>query len=359
MRHALRAVPVRRLLALLLLASAIVPGTWLRDPPRDSNPALDLRFTPVPLPAKPEMARLLGPFKLERAWRLTGRHYEFEGFSALVPLGQSRLRALSDKGFMFAFSPPGAPPSEPLFRSIHRSLDYLKKYRDAESATVDPATGTVWIGWEFSNAISRHDPAFTHSQTVEPGAMRGWGKNIGPEAMTRLVDGRFVVLREGFSGKGEKHRHPALLFSGDPVESAPSESFVFSGPEDFSPTAMAQLPDGRVLILMRKVDWPIPPRFSGRIVLADPADIAAGGVWKGKVVAKLAPPLPVDNFEGLAIRPRKDGKLTVWLISDDNGMVLAQRTLLWKLTLDTAKLPSLPKHEKAREKPARSSEKPD
>ena len=265
---------------------------------------------------------------------------------------------MSDNGVMLAFSPPGSPPIPPVFRSIHDHESLLKKYRDAESATIDPATGTVWIGWEHSNAITRHEPDFSGSKLIKPEPMRGWGTNSGPEAMVRLADGRFVVLREGFERLAEKRRHAAVLFSGDPTESPLYEGFVFDGPEDFSPTDMAQLPDGRVLILMRKVVWPIPPRFAGLIVLADPAEIEKDGLWKGKVLAKLESPLPTDNFEGLAIEPHKDGTLTVWLISDDNRMA-TQRLLLLKLALDPKKLPPPGRHEKAREKPARSSEKPD
>ena len=155
--------------------------------------------------------------------------------------------------------------------------------------------------------------------------------------MVRLADGRFVVLREGFNGWFEDRQHKAVLFSGDPILYGEPRKFTFDGPAGFSPTDMAQLPDGRVLILMRSLVWPMPARFSGRIALADPADIVPGGVWWAKEIAKLVPPLPLDNLEGLAIRPRKDGKVTVWLISDDNNAV-AQRTLLWKMVLDPADL---------------------
>ena len=114
--------------------------------------------------------------------------------------------------------------------------------------------------------------------------------------------------------------------------------FTFAGSREFSPTDMAQLPDGRVLILMRRLVWPFPLRFACRIVIADPAAIRAGAVWQGTEVAKLSSSLPVDNFEGLAIEPRGGGRVTVWLISDDNHAA-TQRTLLWKLAVDPARLP--------------------
>src|SRR5262249_24481649 len=104
----------------------------------------------------------------------------------------------------------------------------------------------------------------------------------------------------------------------------PPRRFTLVGPSGFRPTDMAQLPDGRLLILMRKLLWPAPARFAGRIVVADPHELDHGNLLHGAVVAKLSSSLPVDNFEGLAIEPRADGKVTVWLISDDNG-ALSQR----------------------------------
>ncbi|MCB2061067.1 MAG: esterase-like activity of phytase family protein [Novosphingobium sp.] len=347
---------MRRILALLILVAALAPGTWLREALRPPSYTLDLRFVPVPLPPETELARHLGPFHLEAAWELESSHEDFGSYSALVPLGDGRLLAFSDRGFMLRFSPPGSPASQPFTGPIRRGTSMLKKNRDAEAATIDPTTGTIWIGWEYRNAISRLDRTLSGFRTIEPPAMHDWGDNSGPEAIVRLADGRFLVLREGFDGLLEDRRHQALLFAGDPVAGILPEVFDFAGSRGFSPTDMAPLPDGRVLILMRKLVWPFPPRFAGRIVLADPAAIRAGRTWRCIEMAKLASVLPVDNFEGMAVEPRKDGRLTVWLISDDNSAAL-QRALLWKLALDPADLP--PKSEKARGNPARPSAKTD
>jgi hypothetical protein len=146
------------------------------------------------------------------------------------------------------------------------------------------------------------------------------------------------MLQEAFAGWNEEQLHPAVIFSGDPTRPGSLEHFTFSGPKRFSPVDMAQMPDGRVLVLMRRLVWPMPFRFAGRIALADPAEIRAGTVWHAREVAKLSSQLPVDNFEAIAIEPRSDGKLTVWLISDDN-QAISQRTLLWKMALDPAQLP--------------------
>ena len=215
---------------------------------------------------------------------------------------------------------------------------------DVEAATQDPVTGMIWTAREDSNSISRYDPVrHTISGYVRPVPMRRWRQNLGPEAMVRLADGRFIVLQEGFPSFFETRLHRAVLFPRDPALGGKPVLFAFAGAPEFSPTDMAALPDGRVLILMRRLVWPFPLRFACRILIADPAAIRAGSVWRGTVVAKLTSSLPVDNFEGMAIEPRaandpNGGRVTVWLISDRNHAA-TQRTLLWKMTVDPARLP--------------------
>ena len=41
----------------------------------------------------------------------------------------------------------------------------------------------------------------------------------------------------------------------------------------------------------------------------------------------MAPPLTVDNFEGIAVVPRATGGIRLYLVSDDNGSA-TQRTYL-------------------------------
>ena len=51
--------------------------------------------------------------------------------------------------------------------------------------------------------------------------------------------------------------------------------------------------------------------------------------------AKLKKPLPVDNYEGIAIGKAPSGQTRIWLISDDN-FSNSQRTQLLALDLDPA-----------------------
>lgn len=323
---------VRRGLA-LLLALAVVPGTWLRMQPPPPSFVQDIVFEPVPLPSPAVIKANLGAFDLVGVWRMESPHADFGSFSTLVSTGAGRFITFSDKGHALRFSAPGMDQRDSRIVSIVVTDSLHKFTRDAEGATYDRATGRSWIAWETSNAISRLSPQLKREAIVLPQAMADWGNNSGPETLLRLADGRFIALREGFD---EQH-HRAVVFSGDPIESGEPERFSFVGPARFAPTDAAQLPDGRVLILLRRLVWPMPFRFAGRIAIADPDEIQPGGVWKAREVAKLTSGMPVDNFEGMAIEPGPGGKATVWLISDDNDAA-TQATLLWKLVVDPAEL---------------------
>jgi len=330
---------VGRVFLVLFLILGLAPGTWVRQPANVWQTSNILRFTPVKMPGRAELARHLGPFELEAAWQITSPDSRFGGFSSLLPQPGGRLMAISDRAVFLVFTPPSvSSAAEAHDANITRIPLLHDDDSDTESATEDPVSGTIWIGHEDSNAISRHDPAMHGVVEVRPSAMRDWPRNTGPEAMVRLADGRFIVLDEGFTGWFESRRHPAVLFPRDPLKRDKPMLFQFVGVPQFSITDMAQLPDGRVLILMRRLLWPLPLRFGGRIMIADPAEIRPGGVWRGIEVARLTSSLPVDNFEGLAIEPRPDGRVTVWLISDDDRAA-TQRTLLWKLAVDPRRLP--------------------
>jgi len=338
--------PLRRLAAIVLLIAALTPLLWLRETerePRGKEP--QLRFWR--LDSAMLQALELGPFRLDKAWTIEDRSNRFGSYSGLVALGGGRLLAVSDTGLSLDFATPDASARG---ASIGGSVLYPKadKYhQDAEGATRDPATGRIWLSFEFSNIVARFD--LRHGKLVKsrkaahPPAMSTWGNNAGPESLARLPDGRFLTIRESFLGLFDRRRHAAVLFATDPVADPDAATpFTFVGPSGYSPTDATALPDGRVLVLMRRVVWPMPPRFGGAIAIGDPRTIRKNREWPVRVLATWQGGLPVDNFEGLAIEPvnakAKDAPLTVWVISDDNRAAL-QRSVLWKLRLDPADLP--------------------
>jgi hypothetical protein len=315
---------VKRLLVLALLIAGLAPGTWLRSaiPPYDPREPLEVREIAMAPWAAGEV-RLLG------AWELRSRNRHFHGYSALAVLHDGMLLAASDRGRKLRFIAPDAGSPAARFSAFSGRRTDSKWLSDLEALTLEPATRRIWAAYEGANEIVRYRRDFSEEARVAPLAMQGWPANGGPEAMVRLRDGRFIVLAENDPALLARDM-PGLLFPFDPVDGAEPAGFRFLPPEGYRPVDMVQMPDGRVLILLRKVEWSLPPRFAAQLVLADPAEIVPGGAWQGQLMAELAPPLPMDNYEGMAVVPAEGGGSLVWLISDDNQMSF-QRTLLLKL----------------------------
>lgn len=326
MRPALRRGLAGRL-AVLVFAAMLLTITWVRSPfpPPERNPYVS--FTPLPeaigLTPAPNMV-------VEGAWQLSARHGGFGGYSALVMKGADRLIAISDRGGRLDFADPDQAMVEARMSRMFRRGMVPDGLNDAEAATRDGQSGHLWIAYEHGNAIARYHEKSKDVRIVWPAAMAKWPRNIGPESIARLPDGRFIVLSEArrhiFAPDGE-----GLLFDGDPVEASSQPTrFWFTRPRGYAPSDMTALPDGRVIILMRRLVFPYPPKFAARLFLADPATIRPGGQLAWTQIADLTAPFPMDNYEGITVAPHADGGLTIWLISDDNTLH-AQRTLLVKL----------------------------
>ncbi|HKX78631.1 MAG TPA: esterase-like activity of phytase family protein [Novosphingobium sp.] len=337
---------MRRALALLPLIAAVVLTTWMRSPRPPAGLQSGFRFIELRGPSRAEQAPHLGPFVLERVWAGRTAAYWGHGFSNLVALPDDELLAFSDRGHWIRFPAPDPAPDKEGGLSAHAQVyppgTVPDTFTDIESATRDPFTGRIWLGHESSNIVVRLDRRLQRERVARPPAMAGWSHNSGAEAMVRMADGRFLILREVDAASWDSSPS-GLLFAGEPGSGREPDSragvtkFRVEGPAYFRPTDAAQLPDGRVLVLYRRLVWPFPLRFAGRLAIGDPKDIRAGRPWRLREVARLTSTLPVDNFEGMAVVPRSDGHLTVWLLSDDNN-AKTQRTILWKLGVDPAKL---------------------
>ena len=314
-----------RLAALALVALALAPGTWLRvDVGKRTDPAV---VTVTPLP---DRAGVAGDLTLSGVWELSAPHRWFGGFSALATNGAEGLVVGSDRGFLLGIDLTGpAPRAVPgSFRFIGISFSARDEIVDLESLARDPASGTLWAAFEDSNLIMRLAPDGTRPRRTPP-EMARWSYNSGAETMERLADGRFLVIAEQTEPGSDTH-HPALLFPGDPVAGSTPTVFSYAAPRDYDPVDAAQLPDGRVLILLRRVEYALPARFDTAIAIADPGTIRAGKAWEARVIQRLSRGIFADNFEGIAFvpDPANPARGAVWLIADDNFSVFQRNVLV-------------------------------
>jgi hypothetical protein len=150
------------------------------------------------------------------------------------------------------------------------------------------------------------------------GEARTLPDNAGLEAVTSTGGGEIIIGAEG--GEHATTRiWIAALDAQDPV--APSALYPLA--EGHSLTSLDRLPDGGYVALERFFAPVIGPRARITRFEFD----ASGAIVNVEELARLAAPMPVDNFEALAAVRAADGATRLFIVSDDNFSA-RQRTLL-------------------------------
>ncbi|MGQ0588131.1 MAG: esterase-like activity of phytase family protein [Sphingosinicella sp.] len=314
------------LFCFLLLATPVRPG----PPAPKQGPAIArLHVAPVPLDRANPAGDRVGDLVFLGGWALASDDPRFGGISAMH-IGGGIVTAVSDAGTVLRFPlPAGAGESRVDIAPVPRGpgSGRRKSDRDVEAMFIDG--NRVWLAFESRNQVWRYAlPGWRAEAAAAPRAMRRWRRMLGAEAMTRLSDGRFLLISEA-SGRvaGESD---ALLFAGDPaVAATPSVALRYRPPAGYRATDAARLPDGRLLVLNRRFDWL--EGVSTALVLVEPDAIRPGATFEGRLIARLGWPLAGDNMEALSVTS-EGGRTILWLASDDNFSPL-QRTLLLKFAL--------------------------
>nr|WP_295375296.1 esterase-like activity of phytase family protein [uncultured Sphingosinicella sp.] len=316
---------------LLLLAAAVpllatfAPASLYVQAERPRTPVLWAE--PIALREGAPESRRVGALRMMEGWWLRSNHPWFGGVSA-VNVVDRKVLALSDGGVLMRFDMPHKAARIPL--SLSRLADAPgpnKKQRDTEAMVIDG--GRAWVAFERVNAVFRYRLADWRSDaSSRPQAMRRWSANRGSEAMVRLRDGRFLIFSEGFSvGEGLTE---VLLFNGDPAAGAKAVRLAYRPPEGYLITDAAQLPDGRLLFLNRRLS--IFDGILAKLTVAEKPELREGAVLSGREIAHFQPPVTTDNYEALSIA-EENGRTILWIASDDNFMGI-QRTLLLKFALN-------------------------
>jgi hypothetical protein len=312
------------LAALVLLATFAPPALQRRDPP----PAVTfVRYSPVALDESAPGRNRLGRLAFLGAWVLTSNDARLGGISALHVEGGEGL-AMSDAGWRIRLPLPGG--RNPVRAEVAMVAEGPgppgdKANRDAESLVVEG--DSAWIGFEQFNAVWRYGRrGFQRRSSAAPPAMRQWSDNAGPEAMVRLPGGLFLVFAEGHGGDSE-----VALFAGDPsLAGTRAVRLRYRPPEGYRVTDAALLPDGRLLLLNRRVG--LFAGFTARLTRAALPRLREGALIEGESVAAFEGDVTRDNLEALSVA-REGGRTILWIASDDNYNPL-QRTLLMKFALE-------------------------
>jgi hypothetical protein len=320
----------RRLLPLLPLAVFALSSSLAAEP-------VAVRATPVPLNASDPRQRVVGRLEYRGGLQLASDDPRFGGISSIrvLPDGE-RLTAVTDEGSWLSA------------RLVHRDgrlegvqdveMGQLlgpdgkplegKDSRDAESLAL-LKDGSFVVGFEREHRLLRY-PAGTGRPdgvpvpVTPPPGLEQAPFNGGIEALVVLRGGALFALTEywiekdrivGWTGGPDRWKRLGLLFEG---ALRPSDGTV--------------LPRGDVLILERAYN---PDRGVVRVRIRqiNHGWIRPGVALGGLSVAEFAPPVTLDNYEGIAAVQDRSGEVRVYVASDDNFDHVQQRTLLLEFAL--------------------------
>jgi hypothetical protein len=305
-----------------------------------SADAVAVRAVPVQLdPAHPDQVRV-GRLRFRGGLWLSSDDRRFGGFSSLRVLdrdGAPWLVAVSDEGRWLsarlvhdaAGALTGLAETEMgVLQDTEGRPLAAKEAADAESLALLP-DGSFVVGFEHQHRLWRYSgtggrPEGPASPVAAPPELAQAPENGGLEAVVALASGRLLAFTE-FWVQEDRIRG---WFDGP--EAWKPLGYRFDGP--YRPSDAALLPSGDVLVLERAYS---PQRGVVGIHFrrVEQRRLKGGASLPSQIVARLAPPLLLDNFEGVDCRRQPDGATVLYVISDDNFNP-EQRTLLLKFELN-------------------------
>lgn len=327
---------IKRAPALCLLLCWALAG--LAAPAAGETIALSANPVPLNTDHAPEVR--LGGLRWRGGLHLSAPHPSFGGYSGMAVSADGLiLRAVSDRGTWLNLRLRydaggmliGADQASigPLSGLRGRKLQFSDE-TDAESLAV-LGDGSVLVGFERRHRLWRYPPgselagggmAGIPQQVPAPPDLHLAPFNEGLEALAVLADGSVLAIAEDMrAGPGATAAWIATLDGGK----WQWRRFAYRLRDGYRVTDAAALPDGGALVLERS--FSVFDGFKARLMRIPHQALQAGGVVESREVARFEPPWIVDNFEALATARGGDGRLLVWILSDDNFSG-RQRTLL-------------------------------
>lgn len=256
----------------------------------------------------------------------------FGGFSGLnISEDGHRLTAVSDQGHWFLakleYNPQGALAGlrDGRLERIHdhKGRPLKRKGRADAEALARSKEGGLVVGFEQHHNILDYDAfpggyARARERIAIPDPFEPADLNSGIEALARLGDGRLLALVE----QGRKaDLVPGYIWDGEAWT-----SFLLRTGDGFKTTGATRLPGGDILILERRFNLLLGPAMRLRRIPAQA--IQAGVEIEAPELVRLAPPLAIDNMEGISARRGTRGETLIYIISDNNFNLLQRNLLL-------------------------------
>ena len=268
------------------------------------------------------------PARYAAGWALSSENDDFGGFSGLVVSTDAKtLVAINDKGdwWQAGFDLHAvAAPTQGTMRGFVPGAVADKSDLDAESL-IRFREGFL-VSFEQNHRLEfvaepGEKPVPANMAAIDFG---GISSNGGMEAIALLPSGTLLAFAE--RGLDVGGRLKAWLVNEDATASV-----YFEPPANFAPTDAATLPNGDILVLLRK--YSAIEGVAIKVVHLKAGDVRPGAVMEGAEILHLTPEGPVDNMEGLDIAILDDDTVRLVMISDDNFNPL-QRTLLMMFDYD-------------------------
>ena len=248
-------------------------------------------------------------------WHLSSDHEGFGGLSGLDMTDEGDLLAVTDGGVAFVINIEGDRPAEVLTAVQLRGADgqFLAQKSEKDAEGLAYHDGIALISFERDHRILGF--AFGQCGSIARGVeitqlpaeqgFRRFNANRGAEALSLSDDG---LLTFGYE-KGIQESAPLGIVYAD-------GSTGFTEDAD-APGGFAQVGRDQHGSIIAELFRSYSPIRGNRNVIR-----------VGQIEARMASPMTVDNFEGIALQELEDGTLRIWIISDDNYNRKSQRTLL-------------------------------
>lgn len=294
---------------------------------------------PVPLDRSQPPSTKVGKLEYRGGIELQSSDKRFGGFSSLwvSPDGQNMLTLSDVSDWLTARLVYGAGELIGIADTEMGRLVGIDGYplpaqtfeTDAEGLEM-VSSGGIIVTFERHHRIWLYpsaNPPFSLAPRAlsTPPGLNDAPSNEGLEAFCELPDGRFLAITEGLR-EGD-------AFVGWLGDGKVWQKLTVATHGAYQPTDAKALPNGDVILLERRFN-PL-TGVGGRLRLIPSSQIVPGGRLVGEELADIAPPLSVDNFEGLGVR-RGDGEWLIYIISDDNFQSI-QRTYLMMFALKDAR----------------------